>query len=187
MKLCEVWHATRTCVHACVWWGVICTCTRIPKQTKCQQTNGPRPTHSGTEGWSEPCVQRANLTIFVIVIEQWKKEMKGDRQKKKREPRRERQEKDRDINEKEKASRATFLMVCLFKVGCVSAQVCVSGQRCLCVCYGSPETFPCVLSKRIHVCRQNASVSKDTNVLTAHMDARAFSVVFSARTKKHIQ
>ena len=73
-ELCEVWHATKTCAHACVWWGVICRCTRIPKQTKCQQTNGPRPTHSGTEGGSEPCVQRepTRRAILVIVIEQRK-------------------------------------------------------------------------------------------------------------------
>ena len=73
-ELCEVWHATKTCAHACVWWGVICTCTRMPKQTKCQPTIGPRPTHSGTQGWSEPCVQRepTRRAIFVIVIEQRK-------------------------------------------------------------------------------------------------------------------
>ena len=125
MNLCDVWHATRTCAHACVWWSVICRCTRIPKQTKCQQTNGPRPTHSGTEGWSEPCVQRepTRRAIFVIVIEQRKKEMKGDRQKKKkeREPRRER-DKRKTVRymKRRRQVELPFWWVCLFKGVCVS-------------------------------------------------------------------
>ena len=115
--------------------------------------------------------------------------MKGDKQteEEERESQKERQEKDRVIHEKEKAWRATVLIVCVSvqRWMCLCSRVCQF--KCVCVCYGLPETLPCTLSKRIHVCRQNASVSQDTGVSTAHMGARAFCVVFCARTKKHIQ
>ena len=71
------------------------------------------------------------------------------------------------------------------KVGCVSAHVCVSSTVSVCLLRFARDAPVCTFKNHPCVPSKNVSVSQDTGVLTAHMDAKAFSVVFSVKTKKH--